>query len=129
MIDLYYWTTPNGHKVTIFLEEAGVSYKVIPINIGKGEQFKPDFLAAEFALCVAELPVLYSDAGEIATQRSAYAQRLAALSAHVERVSTPAALALRAFSADKSSRSGLELISKKQPFFRACSMSLSRWIS
>jgi len=45
MIDLYYWTTPNGHKVTIFLEETGLPYKIIPINIGKGEQFKPEFLA------------------------------------------------------------------------------------
>jgi len=44
MIDLYYWTTPNGHKVTMFLEEAGVEYRLIPINIGKGEQFKPEFL-------------------------------------------------------------------------------------
>jgi GST-like protein len=44
MIDLYYWTTPNGHKVTMFLEEAGLDYKLIPINIGKGEQFQPDFL-------------------------------------------------------------------------------------
>jgi GST-like protein len=44
MIDLYYWTTPNGHKITIFLEETGLSYKLIPINIGKGEQFKADFL-------------------------------------------------------------------------------------
>ena len=44
MIDVYYWTTPNGHKVTIFLEEAGLPYEIIPINIGKGEQFKADFL-------------------------------------------------------------------------------------
>jgi GST-like protein len=44
MIDLYYWTTPNGHKITMFLEETGLEYKPIPINIGKGEQFKPDFL-------------------------------------------------------------------------------------
>ena len=44
MIDLYYWTTPNGHKVTMFLEEAGLGYKLYPINIGKGEQFAPDFL-------------------------------------------------------------------------------------
>jgi GST-like protein len=44
MIELYYWTTPNGHKVTIFLEEAGVPYKIFPVNIGKGEQFQPDFL-------------------------------------------------------------------------------------
>ena len=45
MIDLYYWTTPNGHKITIFLEEAGLPYKIIPVNISKGDQFKPDFLA------------------------------------------------------------------------------------
>ena len=45
MIELYYWTTPNGHKVTMFLEETGTPYKIIPVNIGKGEQFKPDFLA------------------------------------------------------------------------------------
>ncbi len=45
MIDLYYWTTPNGHKVTIFLEEADVDYTIKPINIGKGDQFAPDFLA------------------------------------------------------------------------------------
>jgi GST-like protein len=45
MIDLYYWTTPNGHKVTIFLEETGLPYKVFPINIGAGDQFKPEFLA------------------------------------------------------------------------------------
>ena len=45
MIDLYYWTTPNGHKITIFLEEAGVPYTIKPINIGKGEQFAPEFLA------------------------------------------------------------------------------------
>jgi GSH-dependent disulfide-bond oxidoreductase len=45
MIDLYYWTTPNGHKITIFLEEAGLPYKIVPINISKGEQFRPEFLA------------------------------------------------------------------------------------
>ncbi|MFN3887622.1 MAG: glutathione binding-like protein [Aquabacterium sp.] len=44
MIDLYYWTTPNGHKITMFLEEAGLPYRLIPIHIGKGEQFQPDFL-------------------------------------------------------------------------------------
>jgi len=44
MIDLYYWTTPNGHKITMFLEEAGLPYRIVPINIGKGEQFAPDFL-------------------------------------------------------------------------------------
>jgi GST-like protein len=45
MIDLYYWTTPNGHKITIFLEETGLQYKILPINIGKGEQFNAEFLA------------------------------------------------------------------------------------
>ena len=44
MIDLYFWPTPNGHKVTIFLEETGTPYKVIPVNIGKGDQFDPKFL-------------------------------------------------------------------------------------
>ena len=44
MIDLYYWTTPNGHKVTLFLEEAGLEYRISPINIGKGEQFDSAFL-------------------------------------------------------------------------------------
>ena len=45
MIDLYYWTTPNGHKITMFLEEAGLPYTIKPVNIGTGEQFNPDFLA------------------------------------------------------------------------------------
>jgi len=44
MIDLYYWTTPNGHKITLFLEEAGLEYRIKPVNIGKGEQFDPAFL-------------------------------------------------------------------------------------
>src|SRR6516162_6217571 len=44
MIDLYYWTTPNGHKITIFLEEAGLPYRILPVNISKGEQFRPEFL-------------------------------------------------------------------------------------
>lgn len=44
MIELYYWTTPNGHKITICLEELGLAYKLFPINIGAGEQFQPDFL-------------------------------------------------------------------------------------
>jgi len=45
MIDLHYWTTPNGHKITIFLEETGTPYKIFPVNIGKGEQFTREFLA------------------------------------------------------------------------------------
>ena len=44
MIDLYYWTTPNGHKISIFLEEAGLPYNVHPINISQNDQFKPEFL-------------------------------------------------------------------------------------
>jgi GST-like protein len=44
VIDLYYWPTPNGHKITMFLEETGLAYELIPVNIGKGDQFKPDFL-------------------------------------------------------------------------------------
>jgi GST-like protein len=44
VIDLYYWTTPNGHKITIFLEEADLPYSIVPVNISKGEQFKPEFL-------------------------------------------------------------------------------------
>src|SRR5882672_1570722 len=45
MIDLYYWTTPNGHKITMFLEETGLRYAVKPVNISRGEQFAPEFLA------------------------------------------------------------------------------------
>jgi len=45
MIDLYYWPTPNGHKITLFLEESDMPYTIIPVNIGTGEQFKPEFLA------------------------------------------------------------------------------------
>jgi len=44
MIDLYYWTTPNGHKITLFLEEAALPYRLHPVHIGQGEQFEPDFL-------------------------------------------------------------------------------------
>jgi len=44
MIDLYYWPTPNGHKITIFLEETGTPYRIVPVNIGAGDQFQPDFL-------------------------------------------------------------------------------------
>lgn len=44
MIDVYTWPTPNGHKVHIMLEECGLSYRALPINIGKGDQFQPDFL-------------------------------------------------------------------------------------
>ena len=45
MIDLYSWATPNGHKIHIMLEECGLSYRAHPVDIGKGEQFTPEFLA------------------------------------------------------------------------------------
>ena len=44
MIELYYWTTPNGHKITIFLEESATPYQIVPVNISIGEQFGPQFL-------------------------------------------------------------------------------------
>ena len=44
MIDLYYWPTPNGHKITLFLEEAGLAYTVHPVDIGAGDQFRPEYL-------------------------------------------------------------------------------------
>ncbi|MFG1265695.1 MULTISPECIES: glutathione binding-like protein [Xanthobacter] len=45
MIDLHYWPTPNGHKITMFLEEAGIDYNIVPVDISAGDQFKLDFLA------------------------------------------------------------------------------------
>jgi len=45
LIELYYWPTPNGHKITLFLEETGLPYTIKPVNIGKGEQFHPAFLS------------------------------------------------------------------------------------
>ncbi|MFM1787996.1 MAG: hypothetical protein RLZZ166_463, partial [Pseudomonadota bacterium] len=44
MITLYTWATPNGKKISILLEELGLAYKAVPIDIGKGDQFDPDFL-------------------------------------------------------------------------------------
>lgn len=44
MIELHYWTTPNGHKISIFLEESGLPYKMFPVDIRAGDQFKPEFL-------------------------------------------------------------------------------------
>ena len=56
MIDLYFWMTPNGYKISILLEELALPYQVIPIHIGKGEQFAEDFLRSspngKFALRV-----------------------------------------------------------------------------
>ena len=45
MIEVYSWATPNGHKVHVMLEECGLAYRAIPVNIGAGEQFRPEFLA------------------------------------------------------------------------------------
>ncbi|MGE8623556.1 glutathione S-transferase N-terminal domain-containing protein [Acinetobacter schindleri] len=45
MIDVYYWGTPNGHKITIALEEMGLPYQILPVNILENDQFQPDFLA------------------------------------------------------------------------------------
>ena len=44
MYDIYFWTTPNGYKILLFAEEAGLAYTIKPVNISKGEQFHPDFL-------------------------------------------------------------------------------------
>jgi glutathione S-transferase len=44
-IEIYYWPTPNGHKVTIACEEMGLAYEIRPVNIGRGDQFKPEFTA------------------------------------------------------------------------------------
>src|SRR5258707_15138734 len=44
MIDVYFWPTPNGYKITWMLDEVGLKYNVIPVNIGAGDQFKPEFL-------------------------------------------------------------------------------------
>ncbi|MFP7723771.1 glutathione S-transferase N-terminal domain-containing protein [Lysobacter sp. A3-1-A15] len=44
MIELHYWPTPNGYKIRLLLEEAGLEYRIVPVDIGKGDQFKPDFL-------------------------------------------------------------------------------------
>jgi GST-like protein len=45
MIELYYWPTPNGHKITLFLEESGLDYRIHPVDISAGDQFKPEFLS------------------------------------------------------------------------------------
>lgn len=44
LIELYYWPTPNGHKITMFLEETGLDYTIYPINISAGDQLKPEYL-------------------------------------------------------------------------------------
>jgi len=52
MIELHYWTTPNAHKITIFMEETGLPYRIIPVNISAGDQFKPEFLAISPNNCI-----------------------------------------------------------------------------
>ena len=68
MIDLYYWPTPNGKKVTILLEELGVPYTIVATNIGKGDQFKPEFLKISPN---NRMPALVDMAGRTAGRRSA----------------------------------------------------------
>jgi len=75
MIDVYYWTTPNGHKLTMFLEETGLPYTVKPVNISRGEQFAPEFLAiapnnripaiVDHAPCIPGGPVSLFESGAI----------------------------------------------------------------
>jgi GST-like protein len=63
MIDLYYWTTPNGHKITLFLGEAGLEYRIIPVNISQGDQFKPEFLAISPNNCMPAIVDLEPEDG------------------------------------------------------------------
>ncbi len=57
MIDLHTWSTPNGRKVSVMLEECGLPYRVFPVKIGKGEQFRPAFLADEYSIAdIATVP-------------------------------------------------------------------------
>jgi glutathione S-transferase len=57
MIDLHTWSTPNGRKASVMLEECGLPYRVFPVNIGKGEQFRPAFLADEYSIAdIATFP-------------------------------------------------------------------------
>jgi len=75
MLDLYYWPTPNGHKITIFLEEVGLPYHVTPVDISRGEQFLPYFLAiapnnripaiVDHAPSVGDAPVPVFESGAI----------------------------------------------------------------
>jgi len=56
VIDFYYWPTPNGWKVSIMLEECGLDYRMVPVNIGKGDQFRPEFLAISPAIADHDEP-------------------------------------------------------------------------
>jgi pimeloyl-ACP methyl ester carboxylesterase len=73
MIELHYWTTPNGHKITIFLEEGGLPYRIVPVNISAGDQFKNDpfFLPAGAEACTRDHPdaeIHLLDAGHFALE-------------------------------------------------------------
>ncbi len=75
MIDLHYWPTPNGHKITLMLEETGLDYTIHPVDIGKGEQFQPDFLKiapnnrmpaiVDHAPSVGDAPIAVFESGAI----------------------------------------------------------------
>jgi GST-like protein len=75
MIDLHYWPTPNGHKITMMLEESGLDYAVHAVDIGKGEQFAPDFLKiapnnrmpaiVDHAPAVGDAPIAVFESGAI----------------------------------------------------------------
>lgn len=68
MIGLYYWPTPNGHKVTMFLEEAGLDYRIHPVNISAGDRFKPEFLCfSPNSRMPAIIDTMPADGGEAAT--------------------------------------------------------------
>ena len=72
MIDLHYWPTPNGKKVTILLEELGVPYTIVPCNIGKGDQFKDEFLKIGPN---NRMPALVDHAPADGARRSAYSNQ------------------------------------------------------
>ena len=75
MIDLHYWPTPNGWKISIMLEECGLPYRLVPVNIGNGEQFTPEFLAispnnripaiVDYASTVVGVPLAVFESGAI----------------------------------------------------------------
>ena len=63
MIDFHYWPTPNGWKVAIALEELALEYRLLPVNIGRGEQFEPAFLAGLFLRPAGQIPGKRSEGG------------------------------------------------------------------
>ena len=86
MIDLYYWTTPNGHKISIMLEEAKLAYRIKPINIGRGEQFDPEFLT------IApnnRIPAIVDHAPKDGGQPMSRARTITFATTHRRKLSTP----------------------------------------